>query len=216
MAGMAHLVAILLWAAPSVGYAEPSMALSNEPLNFSVIRQGEKIGIHRIEFRKAGDLLYVDIRVRIAVQILFITVFRFEHDAQEVWRNGRFVSMRSKTHDDGKDHVLEAAVGYAREIKVVEDGQTRTIPGNMIPGSFWNASFLKMKAIINPLVGTPDAITVVHKGEETVSVRGKPVRARHYSITGDVSRELWYDANWNLVQFSLVGKDGSEVQYLLL
>jgi hypothetical protein len=40
-------------------------------------------------------------RFIIAVRVLFFTVFRLKHDAQEIWQSGRLVSVTSTTDRDG-------------------------------------------------------------------------------------------------------------------
>jgi hypothetical protein len=50
-----------------------------------VLREGEEIGRHELLFRRQGDKLAVDVRTRVAVKVLFVTAYRFEHDGQEFW-----------------------------------------------------------------------------------------------------------------------------------
>jgi len=59
------------------------------------------------------------------------------------------------------------------------------------------------------------AISVRDNGQQAVSVRGNTVQARHFVITGDLERELWFDGNNVLVKVRMKGKDGSDIQYLL-
>lgn len=184
-------------------------------LDFSVIRNGEKIGTHVLSFRKDADRIDVDIRTRIAVKVAFITVYRFEHDGHEVWKGGKLVRMQTKTHDDGTDHTLRVSPAGDGKLQVVGDGKKLEADPNTVPASLWNPAFIRTNELMNSLVGTPLDIKVAYKGEETVAVHGKTVRARHYSMTGEFARELWYDENWVLVRMSLTGKDGSDVEYVL-
>ncbi|WP_367272434.1 DUF6134 family protein, partial [Parvibaculum sp.] len=41
------------------------------------------------------------------------------------------------------------------------------------------------------------------------------VAATHYSVTGKLNRELWYDDKGVLVQVKFDGSDGSEITYVL-
>ena len=192
-----------------------AMVPSSGALDFTVLRKGEDIGTHRISFRRSGDALEVDIKTRIAVKIAFITVFRFDHDGHEVWRDNKLVAMETKTNDDGEDHSLVATANGRGGLKIVGDGKEMTAKGSVIPASLWNASFLETKQLLNSLVGTELAIDVTFKGEEPVTVKGRSIRAKHYSMTGDFERELWYDPDWVLVKVAFKGEDGSEIQYVL-
>lgn len=192
-----------------------AMIPPSQVLDFTVLREGEDVGTHRIQFRRNGDTLEVDIETRIAVKFAFITVFRFEHDGHEVWRDDKLVSMTTKTHDDGEDHTLVATANGNGELNIVGDGKKMTAKASIIPASLWNSTFLENKEILNSLVGTELAIDVVFKGEESVAVNGKQVNAKHYSMTGEFERELWYDADWVLVKIAFKGGDGSDIQYVL-
>ena len=59
------------------------------------------------------------------------------------------------------------------------------------------------------------AIRVRDNGQQAVPVHGKTVQARHFVITGDLERELWFDDDNVIVKVRLKGKDGSDIQYLL-
>jgi len=191
------------------------MVPSSGALDFTVLREGEDVGTYQIHFQRNGDALDVDVKTRIAVKIAFITVFRYEHDAHEVWRGDKLVSMETKTNDDGEDHSLVATANGNGELKIVGDGKELTAKGSMIPASLWNATFLETKELLNSQVGTALAIDVAFKGEEPITVKGKSIRAKHYSMTGALERELWYDSDWVLVKMAFKGRDGSDIQYVL-
>lgn len=191
------------------------MVPSNGELNFIVLRDGDQVGTHHLNFRRAGNDLEVDIRTRIAVKLAFITVFRFEHDGHEVWRDDKLVSLETKTNDDGTDHTLQAAADGNGELRITGDGKQRLAKDSLIPASLWNHSFLDSKELMNSLDGSDLAIDVSFEGDEMVTVNGADVPAKHYSMTGDFARELWYDQDWVLVKIAFKGEDGSDIQYVL-
>lgn len=204
-----------LWAGTAVLPAQAIVAPAGGALHFTVLRDGEDIGTHQIDFQQSGDALEVDIKTRIAVKMAFITVFRFEHDGHEVWRDNKLVSMETKTDDDGTDHTLVATANGDGELHIVGDGKERTAQGGIIPASLWNPSFLESNVLLNSLDGTKLNINVALKGDEVVTAGGKSVNAKHYVMTGDFERELWYDDNWALVKIAFKGEDGSDIQYVL-
>ena len=117
--GQVTIFLAALWAGTASLPALSAMVPSNGTLNFTVLREGDDVGTHRIDFRQNGDALEVDIETRIAVKFAFITVFRFEHDGHEVWRDNKLVSMETETHDDGEDHTLVATANGSGELKIV-------------------------------------------------------------------------------------------------
>lgn len=183
-------------------------------LEFAVIRGGDEIGRHEMLFRREGDELEVAIRTRVAVKVLFVTAYRFEHDGREAWRGGRLVRLDSTTDDDGSRHVLHVEAN-GRGLKVSGDGREREVDGAIVPASLWNEGVLRGDPLLNTLDGRSMAVKVEDLGPATVRARGRDVAARRYRLTGELERELWYDADSVLVQVRFAGKDGSEVRYEL-
>lgn len=212
--GQTTVFLVSLWAAAAALPAQAAMVPAGGELDFTVLRDGDKVGSHQIAFHRNGDALEVDIKTRIAVKLAFITVFRFEHDGHEVWRDNKLVAMETKTHDDGEDHSLVATADGNGELNIIGDGQERTAKDSAIPASLWNSTFLETRELLNSLVGTDLNIDVAYKGEEQVQVNGAPVQAKHYSMTGDFPRELWYDDDRVLVKIAFKGQDGSDIQYV--
>ncbi len=203
-----------LWAVATALPAQAAMVPAGGELDFTVLRDGSDVGSHVIDFHRNGDQLEVDIKTRIAVKLAFITVFRFEHDGHEVWQDNKLVSMETKTNDDGDEHTLVAKADGNGELDIVGDGQERRAKDSVIPASLWNSTFLESKELLNSLVGTDLNIDVAYKGEEQVKVNGAEVPAKHYSMTGDFERELWYDKDWVLVKIAFKAEDGSDIQYV--
>jgi hypothetical protein len=48
---------------------------------FAPLRHGSPIGERRVTFRPDGNRLTVETRVEIVVKVLFVTAFRFKHEA---------------------------------------------------------------------------------------------------------------------------------------
>ena len=90
---------------PAVTLAAPA----ETHLDFTVLRGGDPVGRHQIDLIRNGDGETVSIKTAVLVRVAYIPVYRFEHTGSEVWRNGRLISLRSQTNDDGDKHVLAAA-----------------------------------------------------------------------------------------------------------
>jgi hypothetical protein len=191
------------WAAPPPGGV----------LDFTVLRNGSEVGKHEMLFRNEADGLKIDIRTNVAVKVAFITAYRFEHEGHEVWQGGRLVRLWSKTNDDGTKHVLDVTAG-GNELVVMADGKDTEKVSVSIPASLWNERLVQQRSILNTLDGSRMSIQVSDLGTEAVPVKGGKVPARHYAVTGDLQRELWYDAQNVLVKVRFKAKDGSDIEYL--
>lgn len=206
---------VILAAASVVCFAFTAQAAppGNGNLDFTVTRNGSPVGKHEMRFRDEPDGLKVDIRTNVAVKVAFITAYRFEHEGHEIWQGGRLTRLWSKTNDDGTNHLLDVSAAGAA-LNVMADGKPAETAQVSIPASLWNEGLLTQKALLNTLDGSRMTIGVTDLGVEPVTVQGVTVAARHYAVTGDLQRELWYDPNNVLVKVRFKAKDGSDIEYL--
>ncbi len=186
-------------------------------LDFTVLRDGEEIGTHVLHFDVGADgSVDVDIETDIEVSMMFVTVYRFEHEGHEHWENGRLLSLNSSTDDDGEDHELVVTTDDA-STRVADNGVAGERPAGLLPASLWNDGIVAQPktTLLNTLDGSAMDVTVTRVGEDEVQGLSGPVKASHYVLAGDLSRELWYDPNGVLVKVRFSGEDGSNIEYVL-
>lgn len=208
------LFALFLGVLGGVSSAVLAASPESGQLVFDVMRKGDLIGSHKMLFTRADGDLKIDIKTDIKVKILFATVYRFEHDGHEVWRDGRLQSMQSKTNDDGTPHEM-SMIAKGTELQVTGDGVETMANAEIIPASLWHEGILKGGKILNTLDGRQMAIAVEDMGEETIKTGNNSVAARHYVISGELERDLWYNSDQILVQIAFEGDDGSDILYQL-
>lgn len=208
--------AILLAVLPILLAGAPAFALGHGvgTLHFEVLRDGSPIGTHILRFREEGDTLTVENEVRIAVTIAFITVYRYEQDRTETLRDGRIVAFHNRTDDDG---AVTEVTGHAVEggIEVIGPEVRHTVPADMILTGYWDHETVDRNRLLDAGDGTVLEIAVAAGGLETVEAWGREVEARRYAVTGDMEKELWYDAAGIWVHMRQVARDGSIIEYLL-
>jgi hypothetical protein len=153
--------------------------------------------------------------VEIIVRLGPIPVFRYTHSVREGWRGDRFLSLESETYDDGTPYHVEAS--NAGDHVIVS---TRTVPrvelaAETIPLTHWNHLCMR-RPLFNPQDGVRVESTVAPRGEEMVALAdGREVRAMHYSLVGKIALEDWYDVAGKWTALSLIGRDGSRIEYRL-
>ncbi len=57
-------------------------------------------------------------------------------------------------------------------------------------------------------------VKITPGAEETIKAGGAMVKARRYAVTGDLQRDLWFDASGKLLQFAFKN-DGALVTFTL-
>ncbi len=195
--------------APGVGVAAAYPA----NLAFAAIRNGKRIGEHRLSFEAAGEALTVRTRAEMAVKIGPVTVYRYLHEVVERWRGDRFESLESSTNSGGKRESVNATHTDGG-VLIRTDGQLKvTGPAGMLPFTHWNVAAARAP-LFNPQTGQILRHTARELGPSPLlQADGRSITARRIAFTGDASIDDWYDAAD--VWVGLKGKldDGSIMEY---
>jgi hypothetical protein len=184
-------------------------------IDFAVMRNGARIGTNHIKVGHDGAETTVQNVTHVAVNIGFLTLYKFDQTETERWTDGRFVAMTSKTDDNGTEH---SASANAKDGKIVIRGDDRMseAPPTAVPLSLWNRSVVDTSLAFDPKDGTVQPLKVLDRGEDSVVIQGKPRLAHHYEIVTTYPQDVWYDDNHQLVQVELRGSDGSTIRYQLM
>lgn len=210
---MRTLGLILTGLAPVLCVVMPAWAeLQPTTLSFAVTRNGERIGTSTVRVRHDGDELVADVDSRVEVKIAFVTVYRFEQSETERWRDGQLVAMTAATDDNGTPHRVSAARSGGK-LLVNADGKTSELDPGLMPVSPWNAALVRKTMALDIKSGHVIPVSVIDRGEEQLTLRGRRLTAHHYSIRTSFPQDVWYDQNRRLVQVELSGSDGSTIRY---
>jgi Family of unknown function (DUF6134) len=185
-------------------------------MEYSVIRNNECIGAEIVEFKADHDNYLVNTSADISLKVVFelITAYRFKHRSEEVWENGKLISVTSRTDDNGKRKILDVK----REgdvLKVNYNGKLRELPGTSIPASFWHPETPLQTLFLDPVSGKARRVSINHVGEEPIKIGSQEITAQHYSMKGDIKRELWYGPDGTLLKYSFPAKDDSIIWVIL-
>jgi hypothetical protein len=177
-------------------------------LDYVVKRDGEPIGSHVITFKRDNGELLVDTHVKVEVRILFVTAYRYEKSARETWRGGRITAYRADTDDDGDP--IRGRVTLGPEGLVAEGPKGKIIaPSDTMISGYWNMATVRRTALIDSENVTLVPIKV--QGGEAVRlvIGDRQYDTRHYRLTGELARELWYGDDGLLIKMRAIGSDGS-------
>jgi Family of unknown function (DUF6134) len=201
-----------------VGAAGNDLSLPTFPpagrLDYKVVREGSDIGTQSVEFIRNGDRLTVRTHINIVVTILGIPVFRFTHEAEEQWQNGRLITFESKSNDDGEPRAVALRLEGDR-LRGTYNGHILDLPATLIPASLWRPDTVQQTILLDPIKGRDRKVTVVDKGIEKIKVHGQVLGAHHYAMTGQIVRDIWYGPDGQVAEVRFPAKDGSEIQVVL-
>jgi hypothetical protein len=181
-------------AAPAVPHGTYEYVISHAVLG--------RIGTHTATFTRQGDELVVANRIRLAIRVTGVTLYRFESDGSEVWRGGRLIAAAAVTNDNGRRK--QVTVRAAGDRLIVDGPKGRfEAPQPAATVAFWNLDALTAPTMIEPTSGRVYRIAVGPPERETIRAMDRPVEARKYEVSGDISGELWYadDGTWVRMDF---------------
>lgn len=207
---------MLSWVSASVADSTFLSVPKSGSSNFKVVRNGKVLGHHRFEFITHRQRLEVKVTAGIEYRLFSIPLYTHSHLATEVWQNGRLISMKATTDDNGERLVLSVRV--LKNALLIDSSEGREkVPGTTLPASFWSAAMLNSETLFSTLRGGILPIEVEYIGDEVIEVKGEPRLTKHYRLTGGVERDLWFDSsdNMSLVYLKFEAKDGSTVEYQL-
>ncbi|WP_397397235.1 DUF6134 family protein [Phenylobacterium sp.] len=196
--------------------AVPTPLLAATPVNrrlvFSVLRNGERIGEHRMTFSGDASALTVSTEVDMAVKLGSVTAYRYRHTARENWADGRFESLETVTDATAGDRKVSAR--RTPEGVRIRTGRREVLaPAGTAPLTHWNSKVLTGR-LFNPQEGDLVRITATQKGLRPVTLAdGRTVEAQVWALRGEADIDNWYDRAG--VWTGLKGRlpDGSTLEY---
>jgi hypothetical protein len=176
------LCAAVLVLLATAGPASAGTQAVPQTLEFDIARQGNVVGHHRIDFRTEGDRLVVHSELKIELEMLSITVYRYQQTREEVWRNGKLVALASRADDDGTPHDIKGQAG-PDGLRMSSGKERWTLPPNSVPASFWNVSMVTERGpLVDSLTGRILPSRIVNLGPETIHAGGRDIVATHYRL----------------------------------
>ena len=157
----------------------------------------------------------MDTHIDVSISVLFITVFRLKHDAQEVWQSGRLVSVTSSTNDDGTLLQVSGNAVAAGFRIVGPDGPFLAGADLMTTDALWDSRIVHEQRLIDVIYGGEVGLVVKPAGEEQVATPQGKVRASRYQIiTPHYAAAVFYDGDGRWVK-ALIETKGETVEYAL-
>jgi len=184
----------------ALSLAPPALGDTPGDVAFDVYRNGSPFGQHVVRFDDQADgslQVMVDIELRVGFGPL--TVFRYEHEAEEIWVEEDLVSLSASTLKDGE----RVQVRLTRS-----DTRDEGLAG-LVPSSHWSGYPPGLPAALNTETGEPMPVEIEEFGIESIRTEAGQIDARRIRMTGSVVVDLWYDLNgrWVGCAFSVRGQD---------
>jgi hypothetical protein len=162
---------------------------------FEVYLDDRRIGEHLYEITGAAGEERVRSQASFEFKLLFVTLYRYRHLANERWQKGCLTELTSVTDDNGKSFEIEAGRSDAQLLltRKTPDRQTLEIPSNC-PATFayWDLQRLNVGALINTQTGDLSATRLIREDDEEID--GQVATRYRLEVEGLSALRLWYRA----------------------
>ena len=209
---MKRLIATLLATALLPGLAA---ANAEREWRFRVLLDESEVGTHTFRVLERDGERRVASDARFTVKFLFFDAYTYAHQAAERWRGDCLAQIEARTDDNG-DRLAVRGAQRGTHFEVARGGGAERLPACVMSFAYWNPKMLEQPRLLNAQTGELTDVRVEPLGEETLTVRGTPLRARRFTLTAEDRRiDLWYTADAEWVQLESRVSGGRRLRYLI-
>ena len=198
--------------------AVSSTALANGTWDFRVFLDDKEIGTHRFDLLdKGGGERQLTSQARMAVKILFVTAYTYDHHDVEHWTGDCLSKLDSKTDDNGDKYRVDVQRQGAATVVKTRDG-TRTLSDCVLTFAYWNPAMLKQTRLLNSQDGEHVEVKITDAGADSILVRGVKMAARRYELRSTnqkLSIDLWYSPHDEWLALESKTERGQKLIYKL-
>ena len=196
-----------------IAYAAPVRA-GQQVYTYSVVHPfyGE-IGTLTDTIDRGPESTRIDSRLRIAVEVLGIVVYREESDTTEIMHGDRLVSLQSVTEKDGRRYEVHGVAQGDRFMANATAGSFSG-PATTTPSDPWVLKRTGAGIMVYTDTGRIINVDISGGGYETVSVNGVSVSARHFIVIGDKRLDVWLNDREIPVMFRTIER-GTPIDFVL-
>lgn len=190
-----------------------AQASAGDTYRFEVLLDDKPIGEHRFEVETEGTQQRVRSTAEFKVDFLVFTAYRYQHQSNEVFRDGCLQQIRATTNDNGTRYQVEGEA-TGRAFVIDRGGDVEQAPGCIKTFAYWDPAILEQQRLLNPQTGELEAVGIREAGADRVEVAGREIAATRYALeTDELTIELWYNDALGWVKLSSDTGKGARLIY---
>ena len=205
-----------MWPDTAIARDAVDMTAREGVMRFRVDRGGSEMGRHVLRFARPSSR-QIDVAIDIDLKVTFgpFTLFEYSHRNETTWSGGRIQRLKTRTNDDGDKYTVDAEAQSEDSLRVRTQEETRTVPGDILPTSYWQRATVARTQLLNTQNGALAEVAVAPLGARPQKLPNGKVQADGFEMSGDVRVKVWYDPDGRWVGMSFDGK-GERVTYELI
>jgi hypothetical protein len=193
----------------------PSLASADRTWDFRVFLDDKEIGTHRFDLIERGEERQLTSTARMAVKILFVTAYTYDHHDVEQWQGDCLSGLSSTTDDNGKKYRVDVQRRDGATVVQTLEG-TQRLDGCVLTFAYWNPAMLRQTRLLNSQNGEHVEVKITDAGADTIDVRGVKTPARRYELRSEkLSIDLWYSPQQQWLALESMTERGQKLIYKL-
>ncbi|MCC5885367.1 MAG: hypothetical protein JJT88_02915 [Gammaproteobacteria bacterium] len=176
-----------------------------EERRMQVFLDDREVGLHTFRFDDSDGTLQVRSEAAFQVRVVFVTLFNYEHEANERWRGGCLVGLESKTDENGKRFEVASRSSDAGLEVTTRDGSHKVATDCPWSFAYWTPSLRERQLLVNPQDGAALEVDFEDLGPRTLKIGRSELEVRAWQLRGrdvtpgredgaEVSITIFYDA----------------------
>ena len=172
-------------------------------LEYDLFRNNKLIGKHTYKFIYEGNNLKIESEVYFKIKKFNIVLYNYYAKSEENYKNGKFISFKSKTNQNKKEKYVNIHRDSAKNVLKVDGSSFKgeTSVDNII-GTWWNHEIVQAKAQISAVSGRIIKQNVEFIGKEDIKVDEKIYQTLHFNFSSSdkklsddkkLNTDIWYD-----------------------
>lgn len=190
-------------------------ALANQTWDFRVFLDQKEIGTHRFELVDRDGERELISNARMAVKLLFVTAYTYDHHDVEHWNGDCLSRLSSTTDDNGDKHRVDVQRRDGETVVQTLEG-TQRLGQCVLTFAYWNPAMLQQTELLNSQDGEQVKVKITDAGADAIVVRGVRTPARRYELRSQkLSIDLWYSEQQEWLALESKTERGQKLIYKL-
>jgi len=190
-------------------------ALATQTWDFRVFLDQKEIGTHRFELVDRDGERELISNARMAVKLLFVTAYTYDHHDVEHWNGDCLSKLSSTTDDNGDKHRVDVQRRDGETVVQTLEG-TQHLGQCVLTFAYWNPAMLQQTELLNSQDGKHVKVKITDAGADAIDVRGVKTPARRYELRSEkLSIDLWYSDKQEWLALESKTERGQKLIYKL-
>jgi hypothetical protein len=182
--------------------------------NFQVFLNDDPIGFHNFRLNPQENGYELQTEAEFKVKLLFVTVYQYQHENVETWRNGCLERIEARTNDNG-DKLKVIGQRDAGGFDLAATGGSDSLDADCVRTfAYWDLAALRDTRLLNSQTGAYQPVEVDLVGRESIEVSGQQVAADRYSLEAEgLDLDLWYSPEGEWLALTSTVEKGRQLRY---